>query len=287
MKKNSKKNLGTFITDHLEECILKPAGEEGVFLNHALYQGVEESVLEQFPEIQFKKCYGLSKEAQHHIREQGFFDYNVREKVKRVIKKEGYIYTPISTWAGFKNKKQQYDRALEKKSFKKGFKKGKTYHRLHQSHFGIWTKAEHQDVLEHVVKTRDKNGAPIIYLFGTKDDVVRNGSSKFFGMKLIYAFIEGFKNYYGACVRKKMRQLEGIGLIIKVLSNDLKVVRKLCKALSTDFIGCVQFVHRKISAYLNKIKMNRKNTDFRLLKECKNTDSGFLEQVITSEWLYE
>jgi hypothetical protein len=158
---------------------------------------------------------------------------------------------------------------------------------MHQCHLGIWSRGQNKDVLEKVIKTRNKNGCLLIQCYARKEQTVRNGFSKFYGMNTVYAYIHVLGDIYRAELRKKQQKLSEMLNIVTALSDRPEVITKLCKTLSTDFMGCLQFVHRKFNGYLYKNRKKRKKTVFCLAEKYKNVVSSFLDEEISSEWLYE
>jgi len=250
-QKKIKKNVGSYITSHVLAIISH--GSEILFLNRILYEDLQNAVFNAFGEVQ----------------------YNVKEKVKRVLRQEGFVYTPISTRAERLNKKAFYY-ALQKK--------GRRVYRLHQCHLGIWSRGQDKDVLEKVIKTRDKNGNILIQCYARKEQTVRNGSSKFYGMNAIYAYLHVLKDIYASYLKKKQKNLKTMLKIVRAISDKPEVITKLSKTLSTDFIGCLQFIHRKFNSYLYK---NRKKHVSCLSEKYKNIITTFLEEEIGNEWMYE
>jgi len=225
-----------------------------------LYEDVQNAVFNEFGEVQ----------------------YNVKEKVKRVLRQEGFVYTPISTRAERLNKKAFYY-TLHKKELKQG----RRLCRMHQCHLGIWSRGENKEVLEKVIKTRDKNGNILIQCYARKEQTVRNGSSKFYGMNAVYAYVHVLKDIYASQVKKKQQKLREMLNIVTALSDRPEVITKLSKTLSTDFMGCLQFIHRNFNGYLNKNRKKKKNAVFCLAEKYKNVVTTFLEEEIASEWMYE
>ena len=210
------------ISETIEKNISFIQKSNYIIHSHSLYHCVNSNVLEAFQG--------------HEI------EYDIKRKIVRTINNE-YEYCPISTIARIENR-QRYFRRLDIKNMYVTY----DIKKLHCTHTGVWVKKRYMHIFKKIVKKQSKEGNSIIHCFFPKDYVNKNGDLG------LLAYIDKLQKAFEGRIRRFEKQLAQMERVVKIAIENWGDFKKLSTSLSTDFMGFVQLIHRKMHGYLIKDK---------------------------------